>query len=60
MYVRGKRITAAGSVMFSVTAHIFPAMRFESKRHDTKTMPVHMNNFDTVLDSLIILLQIKK
>ena len=46
--------------MFSVTAHIFPAMRLESKRHDTKTMPMHMNNFDTVLDSLIIFSPNKK
>ena len=59
MYVRGNRITAAGSVMSDVTAHIFPAMRFDSKRHATKTMPMHMNNLDTVLDSLIIFLQIK-
>jgi hypothetical protein len=60
MYVKGNRITAAGSVMSDVTAHILPAIRFESKRHETNTMPMHMNNLDTVLDSLIIFSPNKK
>ena len=54
MYVTGKRMTAAGRVMFSVTAQSFPATRFESKRHVTKMMPMHMNNLDTVFFSVIL------
>ena len=60
MYVSGNKITAAGSVMFSVTAHILPAIRLDNNRHVTKTMPIHINNLDTVLDSFIALLSNKK
>ena len=54
MYVSGKRMTAAGRVISEVTAHIFPATRFESRRHVTKTMPMHMKSLDTFFDSFII------
>ena len=39
-------MTAAGSVMESVTAHILPAIRFESRRQDTNMMPMHIKSFD--------------